>query len=417
VTLGDAGAAAPREIAPATPAPLAPGSLLLASGGSPDDDAFAGRQIAAGDEIAAANGRAVLALPTGITLMMEHGTALRVERLDSQAVELALDRGQILASVSPGRQGPRLGVATAAGRVVVTGTVFEVAAAAGDVAVRVLRGVVHLERDGLAPRSLEASREAVLGRPGERAIEPGVQALAKQKVRVLDLLAERDGARIEIQSVPSGALVALDGVDLGPTPLSISARAGHRDLDLTLAGHGPVRERLDLPPGAVVERVFEMRPLGSTVAGDAVVAAREEPLRPKAGSAGPASARDLLRQAQSQRAAKDWPGAARTYQALISRFPVTAEASTAQLSLASIELDHLGQPTGALRNYNAHLAANPGGALAPEALFGKARALRRLGRAAEETTTLRELLARFPGAINAAQARLRLDELSSTAPI
>ena len=58
-----------------------------------------------------------------------------------------------------------------------------------------------------------------------------------------------------------------------------------------------------------------------------------------------------------------------------------------------------------------YLAASPTGTLAPEALFGKARALEALGKRDDARRVWARLLASYPDSVYAAQARQRLDAL------
>jgi hypothetical protein len=64
---------------------------------------------------------------------------------------------------------------------------------------------------------------------------------------------------------------------------------------------------------------------------------------------------------------------------------------------------------GALVQFDAYLAQQRHNALMEEALFGRASALHRLGRTAEERATWGELLERFPGSIYADRARAAIN--------
>jgi TolA-binding protein len=68
----------------------------------------------------------------------------------------------------------------------------------------------------------------------------------------------------------------------------------------------------------------------------------------------------------------------------------------------------LGQSSGALSQFDRYLSRKPQGPLAQEALFGKASALARLGRLAEERRTWETLLARFPKSVYRDRANERL---------
>ena len=90
----------PGEIT-AEPVQLGPGAILLSSGEltSPSARSAVGRELEPGSVVDAENGRMVIALPTGITLMLEPGARLEVARLDDRALEVRFDRGELLASV------------------------------------------------------------------------------------------------------------------------------------------------------------------------------------------------------------------------------------------------------------------------------------------------------------------------------
>jgi hypothetical protein len=72
-------------------------------------------------------------------------------------------------------------------------------------------------------------------------------------------------------------------------------------------------------------------------------------------------------------------------------------------------LNQLGNPAGALQQFNGYLGG--GGVMSEEAAAGRALALQRLGRTAEERQAWQELLKRYPDSINAERARKRLEQL------
>ncbi len=122
---------------------------------------------------------------------------------------------------------------------------------------------------------------------------------------------------------------------------------------------------------------------------------------------------DLLRAANQLRQQGRWREAERAYGRVMERYPGTATAYVARVAAASLRLDHLGDPAGALALYRGALA---GGALGEEALLGTARCHRALGDRASEAATLRRLLAAHPRSLLAAQASARLAELEGRAP-
>ena len=84
-----------------------------------------------------------------------------------------------------------------------------------------------------------------------------------------------------------------------------------------------------------------------------------------------------------------------TFRSLQRRFPQTPQAVLSLVSLADLSLG-TGDAATALAAFEEYLAAAPSGALLPEALLGKARALSALGRAREADAVWREIARRYP---------------------
>jgi TolA-binding protein len=201
--------------------------------------------------------------------------------------------------------------------------------------------------------------------------------------------------------------VRLDGEPLGTTPIAMSVRPGYRRLALELEHHAPIAEQITLARGEAVSRVFEM---GAAIA-------QHEPADPEKldeavrHPADRDTPDDILARAQALRKQRDWNGAAGAYKQLVAQYPGSGQARTARVSLGVIQLGHLGQPGQALRNFEAYLSAAPTGALAPEALYGRASAYRAQGRTDLEAAALGDLVARFPASLRVPAARARLQEL------
>ncbi len=115
---------------------------------------------------------------------------------------------------------------------------------------------------------------------------------------------------------------------------------------------------------------------------------------------------ELYKWANSARRTGDTDKAVRRYRKLQRRYPASPQARQSYVSLAGVYLES-GQAHAALLQFDAYLAQG-GGRLAAEALFGKAQALKVLGRGAEETKTWKELLRRYPNSVYSAQARQNL---------
>lgn len=121
----------------------------------------------------------------------------------------------------------------------------------------------------------------------------------------------------------------------------------------------------------------------------------------------PPTAAELFAQATRARQAKNDAEAVRLYRELIRRHPDSREAKASRVVLGQLLLDKTA-PEQALAEFDGYLERGKTGTVTEEALVGRALALQKLGRHAEERATWRELLAKFPGSVHAARARERL---------
>ncbi len=110
--------------------------------------------------------------------------------------------------------------------------------------------------------------------------------------------------------------------------------------------------------------------------------------------------------ANAARRRGDHRAAADLYAELLRAHPTSAEATAARAMLGRMYLDD-GDAGRALSAFDGYLATGAG-SLREEAMVGRARALERLGRSAEEHAAWGALLERFPQTIHAERARGRL---------
>ncbi|MCP4677804.1 MAG: tetratricopeptide repeat protein [Deltaproteobacteria bacterium] len=397
---------------------LLSGDVLVGAQG-----AMIGDHLTPGDRLVTGDGRSVVQLPTDISLSIGPQTRLVLHEREDSALEVLLEEGQIQVSLAPDTDRPGFSVVTEKGQIEVKGTIFSVSAQQLSVEVRVLRGEVEIADRSGKQRRLGTHAGTALGDSRVWTLSRQEEETLWEEVRAIDLLNSEDNAVVEIQSEPTGAVVTVDSVILGRTPVSAAVRAGYREIALAIDEEQLARKLVDLNSDARVSWSYKLAETGPGTAGveqpqateslsrPAPVSIRESSARESStreSSARESSAQALLSKAQSLRAERDWVGAARIYRKLIKKFPGSDETRASLVSFGEIQLKKLGKPSSALKQFNRYLSTAGNGPLAQEALFGKARALRKLDRTSEEKTTLESFLARFPSAIQAREARERL---------
>jgi tetratricopeptide (TPR) repeat protein len=125
----------------------------------------------------------------------------------------------------------------------------------------------------------------------------------------------------------------------------------------------------------------------------------------------PPRARDLLARANRKRSARRWREAERLYRRVIRRHPGSDQAYAATLAAASLRLEKLGDPKGALRLLKRALADRRHRSLRQEILYGIAECHRALGNRRAEARALRAYLEAFPDGAMQRRARQRLRAL------
>lgn len=134
---------------------------------------------------------------------------------------------------------------------------------------------------------------------------------------------------------------------------------------------------------------------------------------PKPPGLEPLSSAELFSRANQARREGKAKEAARLYRILQERFSGTSEELVSRVTLGRLLLDRLGDSRGALVQFNSYLASPGGGALREEAMVGRALALGRMGRAAEERAAWKALLDAWPKSTQAKRAQARLVELGA----
>ena len=162
------------------------------------------------------------------------------------------------------------------------------------------------------------------------------------------------------------------------------------------------------PPS--VETVEDPPPVPRQASDDTKLPANAPRTGPKPERARPVAptAADLFARANQLRRQDQSGDAAAVYRELQRSFPGTAEEVASRVVLGRLLLDRLAEPRSALSQFDSYLAHPAPGPMREEALIGRALALGRLGRAAEERLAWIALLEAYPQSTYAPRARSRI---------
>jgi len=387
--------AAERAAAPT----LSRSELVFVSGDVATGDgraAIGQHPLSTGARVTTAEGRACLTIDPGIDVCLGAGSEVVLESLDEAAVRVRVRRGTAVAALLPRASGHRFSLL--AGDVVATarGTVFavEVEPAGAPARVTVVEGKVAVRRG--TGRETEVGAHSSVGL-GAGAAEAPAAVGRTDEARLHSLLAPRELWQgnnlgvLEIGQATDGDRVLIDEHGPFELPLSLFVTTGRHRVALRGAERdGELAASVDVVAGAA--RRLSVAELG-------------EPRTPAT-----PTANDLLVQARKKLSAGDPRGALTLYRELRRAHPRSSEATTVLVTLGKLELD-LGAPERALPAFDTYL--DRGGPLVPEALSGRVRALRALGRTNDERRAIEQYLARFPTGFEAPALRKRLASLGS----
>ena len=122
------------------------------------------------------------------------------------------------------------------------------------------------------------------------------------------------------------------------------------------------------------------------------------------------TAQSLFREANQARRSGDMARAVKLYQQLQRQFATTPEAQLSFVSLGRLLLES-GSSAAALSQFDRYLGSGSTKSLAAEALYGRGRALKALGRQGDEAKNWQRLLSSYPKSPYSGEARARLQTL------
>lgn len=412
-------ASPPGRAEPPKVAPVYGVTLALASGGAIEIDGRAapvGARLVQGNVLFARGGAACLAIDPGVRACVDAGSMLRVTDTGENR-RLELLRGRVVSELDPQPAGASFGVTTRDGSAVAIGTAFAVEVPEGDAPARarVLHGVVLVKSKDGEERRLGAHLGTPLAVPEGKATtfadEERDRALAAPMTSFF--VGDRAEA-VNLRGEAPGIKVMVDDRFVGVTPVSLMLAPGEHAV-LVKSDTGERREVVHVVSSAAGARALlgqdvdlRAHPAPRAVPTEPIVASPPAALAPPSaqgstpvapeGSASEVvhepSAADLLVAAREKRMRGDLEGQVAAYRELFGKHGTSPEAYAALVPYGEIQLARLGDANAALASFERYLAGH--GPLAVEAAYGRVRALRALGRAAEERAAIEAFVTTYP---------------------
>jgi ferric-dicitrate binding protein FerR (iron transport regulator) len=246
--------------------------------------------LSRGDKLnASEDARVAAQWAEGSGFLLLADSEMAIEKLAAQEIRLALERGKI--DVRRGPHGPddALQVIAPAHTIRARGTWFTVAAAHYETTVEVLEGMVEVtDRESGVTTTLNAPTRAVFGRGKTTQTPiPAREAAALRTASEMNLLAPASLAKnalMTVSSDPAGTL-AVDGVELGPTPMIARQPLGRHYIEIARHGFQPLRRWMVLgqEPGqlhlALVKSEVPSEPQSVPVEIESMIRARATKIR------------------------------------------------------------------------------------------------------------------------------------------
>jgi hypothetical protein len=351
-----------------------------------------------GESVMTGEGRACLTIDPGIDVCLAAHSAIQLQSLAAASVRLRVERGTALATLSRRTPGSSFSLVTADVSALAHGTTYAVRREGDVTDVIVVEGTVEVTRGPDKRELVGAHSRLVIPSPSGTLVKTAVGR--SEEARLVALSAPRrlwSGTPLgvlDLAAAPSGDLHAtIDDEEPLPLPLQTFASVGTHRVRWRNGDGAESTVWTEVGAG-------ETRHLAPPVVGSGSAVTAAPPEKP--------SATSLLELARRELAHSRPRQALMLYEQLRATYPASAEARTVLVTMGKLELD-LGRPGRALSRFEAYL--RDGGTLVPEALAGKARALRALGRGPEERRAIQQYLGAHPGGFEAPLFAKRLNEL------
>jgi hypothetical protein len=354
-----------------------------------------------GQHVSVSHGRACINVDPSIDVCLDAETEIALDSLLEDDVRIRVVRGTAMAALAPRAPGHTFSLVGGNVSATARGTMFAVGHSPdeGTTSVVVVEGKVEVSGVERAPAMLSAHSRMTMhatSRETETAwVGRGDESQLLSLIAPRELWQTKEIGMLDIAAGIPGTLASIG--EQSPLPLPLRAFVPAGAYRVLLRDPSGIESSVDVDIATGEKRHIEPADLTRLPA-------------KRGGAATAQSAGSLLDDARRELARGGGKAALPLYQRLRATYPASPEAFTVLVTMGQIELD-LKSPARALSAFESYLRR--GGPLAPEALAGKIRALRALGRPTEERVAIEQYLASYPGGFEAPGLKKRIETLSS----
>lgn len=366
-----------------------------------------GRPLTQGAVVETAAGQACLTIDPGVDVCLGAWSQVELRSLRVGQLEVEVKRGLVLATLTQRAPGHTFSLSSSGVRATAIGTTFGFDVRGPVPEVVVLEGTVKVN-GGAASELVHGHsrwRAAPSVRPSQSAIGRAEEATFWALLAPRGLWRHSEVGILELRSTATGLTVAIDGSHRFPLPLSTFLPAGKHELKVRNTLGAEASYALEVDAGEH-KTLTVADPLENKTAG--VSEARSSAPSIKTSAPSPTS---LLERARAELRSGNVGAALNGYAELRRVFPASPEAWTVLPIMGRLELEQRKAPARALAFFDTYLSRP--GPLRQEALSGRIRALKVLGRNSEERLAIGQYLTRYPNSLETSALRQRLHTLAA----
>jgi FecR protein len=406
--------------------------------------------IKTGEKIVVKNGGALVYFPNGIYVIASKNTEFSIKNVNNKVVEIFLEKGEILSSVTRKKNDPGFKIGTKHGNMVITGTVFKVNSNKQYSKLSVLEGVVKVNSINKTI-SVGALNCLIIGENNPKKLLDSEIGMMSKNLQIINYMKGKN--LVNIDTVPYSGKLFVNNLKIGEAPFK--GYLSNPNISINLNGYHEINKNITIALNKMNNYVFHLekmktevivKDVNNTISGvqnikientGKLIKPHEDEVKtikkikkikktnivnnenPKviehkivsSDKIKKLTPNELLLKAQKLKFHKKYKQSAISYLQLLKLYPNSAQSQASMVSLGGIYLENLNNAKLSLVYYNLYIKNNKNGLLYQEALWGKINCLHVLKKFKFEKIELKRFIKKYPSAIQLNRAKSRLKTL------